>query len=435
MMRRARLTTAAVLAALSLVLTGCGGGSGGSGSSKADSGGPADITFWGWAAGYEKSVALWNKTHPDVHVKYEAVTNGGAGGYDKMLTAAKAGKAPCLAQVGYETFSSFLAAGVLQDVSTYVKDGRSEFPDWVWGNVGVDGKAYGVPVDTAPMAMFYRADLFKKAHIALPRTWDEFTAAAAAVKAADPASRIMNLPTDPYLYAGFAWQGGAPWFGVKNDAWSVSFDSAANRKVGDYWQGLYDKGLLASYPAFDAALYSAWSKGTVWAEVGPVWSASLIRDNASGSAGKWAVAPMPRWAGTDTVGNSGGSATAVMKDCSHPKEATEFATWMSTDKESVSNLIASAAILPASRSGLTNSALDAPQSYYGGQPVYQLFRTESAKVNSGWMWGPIMSISATTLGDGLGKVHTKKATYENALGDAQKDTLKALKSQGFSVNQ
>lgn len=428
--RRARLITAAILTATGMMLTACGGN-----SPKADSSGPAEITFWGWAAGYEKSAALWNKTHPGVHVKYQAITDGGAGGYDKMLTAAKAGNAPCLAQVGYETFSSFLAAGVLRDVSSYVKQDKNEFPDWVWGNVGVDGKAYGVPVDTAPMAMFYRADLFKKNHIAVPKTWDEFAAAAGAVKAADPTSRIMNLPSDPYLYAGFAWQGGAPWFGAKNDAWSVSFNSAANLKVGAYWQSLFDKGLLTSYPSFDATLYSAWSKGKVWAEVGPVWSASLIRDNAAGSAGKWAVAPMPRWAGSDTVGNSGGSATAVMKDCAHPKEATQFALWMSTNDQSVSNLIASAAVLPASKSGLTNPALDAPQRYYGGQRIYQLFRSEAAKVNSGWLWGPIMSTSATSLGDGLGKVHTKKATYQDALDGAQKNTVTALKSQGFSVSR
>ncbi|MFJ8791750.1 extracellular solute-binding protein [Streptomyces sp. NPDC102462] len=425
-MRTARLAAAAVAAGV--VLTGCNGSTGTSST------GPAEITFWGWASGYEKSVALWNKTHPDIHVTYEAITDGGAGGYDKMFTAAKAGKAPCLAQVGYETFASFLAAGVLKDVSDYVKPKRAEFADWVWGNVGVNGKAYGVPVDTAPMAMFYRADLFEKAHIAPPKTWEDFTRAAAAVKAADPSARIMNLPTDPYLYAGFAWQGGAPWFGAKDDAWSVSLDSAANTKVADYWQGLFDKKLVTSYPAFDATLYSAWSKGKVWAEVGPVWSASLIRDNAAGSAGKWAVAPMPRWNGSDTVGNSGGSATAVMKDCDRPEEAAEFALWMSTDTESVSNLIASAAILPASKSGLANKALDAPQSYYGGQSIYRLFRDEAAKVNTGWMWGPVMSTTATALGDGLGKVHTGRSTIQDALTDAQKSTLDTLRSQGFSVS-
>lgn len=428
MKKRTLLAGLAVATATAFTLAGCSGG-----SSPQSSGGATEITFWGWAAGYDKSVDLWNKSHPDIHVKYEQIADGGAGGYDKMLTAAKAGTAPCLAQVGYETLPSFLAANALQKIDDYVKDSRDQFDDWVWGNVGVNGEAYGVPVDTAPMGLFYRKDLFEKAGIAVPTTWEQFAAAAAAVTAADPNARIMNLPSDPYLYAGFAWQNKASWFGTKGDAWSVSLDSKANSEVASYWQGLHDKGLLSSYPAFDAALYSAWSNGQVWAEVGPVWSASLIRDNAAASSGSWAVAPMPRWGSTDAVGNSGGSATAVMKDCKHPKEATEFALWMSTNAGSVSNLIDSAAILPASKAGLKNKALDEPVPYFGGQPIYQLFRDESAKVATGWQWGPVMSVTASKLGDGLGKVGNGSGTYQQALDAAQKATTDALKTQGFTV--
>ncbi|MHA7984290.1 ABC transporter substrate-binding protein [Rathayibacter sp. CAU 1779] len=427
MKKRTLLAGLAAVAAAAFALTGCSAGPSSNGSGE-----KTQITFWGWAAGYDKSVDLWNKTHPDIQVKYENIANGGAGGYDKMLTAAKAGTAPCLAQVGYETLPSFLAADALLKVDDYVKDQRGEFADWVWGNVGINGDVYGVPVDTAPMGMFYRKDLFEKAGISVPTTWEEFAADAAKVKAVDPSARIMNLPTDPYLYAGFAWQNKAPWFGTKGDAWTVSVDSKANQEVADYWQNLQTQGLVSNYPAFDAALYSAWSNGQVWSEVGPVWSASLIRDNAAASSGDWAVAPMPRWGSTDAVGNSGGSATAVMKDCKNPKEATEFALWMSTNDKSVSNLIDAAAILPASKSGLKNSALDKPVDYYGGQAIYQLFRDEASKVPTGWQWGPVMNVTASSLGDSLGKVSTG-GTFEQALTSTQTATTDALKTQGFTV--
>ncbi|GIH18610.1 ABC transporter substrate-binding protein [Rugosimonospora africana] len=425
--RKARLAAAAIAVAASIVLAGCGGG-----NSASTSSGPVDISFWGWAK-YDQAVALWNQSHPDIHVKWEGLPSGGSSGYDKMLTAAKAGTAPCLAQVGYETLPTFLAAGALRDITQYVKPQHDEFPDWVWKNVGVDGKAYAVPVDTGPMAMYYRADLFKNAGIPVPKTWQDFATAAAKVKAANPADRIMNLPTDPYLYSGFAWQAGAAWFGTKGDSWTVSMDSAANTEVASYWQGLFSQDLVTTYPASDASFYSALSKGQIWAEVGAVWEASLIRDNAGDSSGKWAVAPMPRWGTTDAVGNSGGSSTAVMKDCKYPKEATEFAMWMSTNTDSVSNLIATGGLFPASKSGLANSALDKPQDYYGGQPIYQLFRDESAKVNPNWQWGPVMNDTAAALGDGLGKVHTKGGTFQDALSGAQKASVSALQTQGFTV--
>jgi multiple sugar transport system substrate-binding protein len=429
MVRRKTIAkTLALVATAATLLAACGSQGGTTAPAK-----PTAITFWGWAAGYDKSVALWNTSHPDVQIKYESITNGGAGGYDKLLTAAKAGTAPCLAQIGYETLPSFLSAGVLQNVADHAKADQGEFDSWVWNKVALGNEVYGIPVDTAPMATFYRADLFKRAGIAIPKTWDEFAAAAKAVKAYDPKASIMNLPTDAYLYAGFAWQNDATWFGTAGDKWSVSMDSAANKKVADYWQGLYDQKLVTGYPAFDASLYSAWSSGQVWSEVGPVWSASLIRDNAGGSAGKWAVAPMPTWPDSHAVGNSGGSATVVTKDCKNPKEATEFAAWMSTDDGSVSNLIKSAAILPASHSGLKNAALSAPESYYGGQKIYELFRDEAAKVGTNWQWGPVMNTTAAALGDGLGKVTSGGSTIDQALVTAGKQSVDQLKSQGFSV--
>jgi multiple sugar transport system substrate-binding protein len=425
--RKKMVTALAFVAAAGMLLAGC------SSNTEASSGQPAKITFWGWASGYDKSVDLWNKSHPDVQVKYESITNGGAGGYDKMLTAVKAGSAPCLAQVGYETLPSFLAAGALQNVAEYANADQSGYDKWVWSKVSLGKEVYGIPVDTAPMATFYRADLFKAAGIEIPKTWDEFTAAAKAIKAHDPHASIMNLPTDAYLYAGFAWQNNASWFSTSGDKWSVSMDSAANKKVADYWQGLFDQKLVTSYPAFDASLYKAWSTGEVWSEVGPVWSASLIRDNAGGSAGNWAVAPMPTWSGSDAIGNSGGSATVVMKGCKNPKEATEFAAWMSTDKGSISNLIKSSAILPASHAGLKNSALESPEAYFGNQKIYELFRDQAPKVGTKWQWGPVMNTTAAALGDGLGKVSSGGSTIGQALDAANTKSIGDLKAQGFSV--
>ncbi|PJJ55794.1 ABC transporter substrate-binding protein [Compostimonas suwonensis] len=427
--QRSKKRVAAVGAAIvvsALALAGCSTNPGESGGSS--DGAPVELSFWGWAAGYGDSVELWNESHPDIQVTYEDGSN-----YDKLLNAANAGTAPCLAQIGYETFQTFLAADALQNINDYVADSRGDFADWVWENVGINGDVYGVPVDTAPMGTFYRKDLFEKAGIAVPTTWEEFTEAAKQIVAYDPNARIMNLPTDAYLYSGFAWQAEASWFGTDDDAWTVGIDDAANQEVGAYWQGLKDADLVTAYPSFDAALYSAWSNGQVWAEVGPVWSASLIRDNSAASSGSWAVAPMPRWGTDDLVGNSGGSSTAVMKDCEHPKEATEFALWMSTNEDSVSNLIEAAAILPASNQGLENPALDEPVEYYGGQPIYQVFRDEAAKVAPGWQWGPVMSVTAPSIADGLGKVAAGSGTYADALAGAQAASVDALKSQGFAV--
>jgi multiple sugar transport system substrate-binding protein len=424
----------AVVAAMATATAVAGCGSGGSGS--AGSKGPVKLDFWGWAPGYEQSVALFNKTHPNIKVSFEKTASGAKGGYTKMLTAAKAGNAPCLAMVGYETLPSFAAAGVLQDVSKFAAPGKGKFADWTWNQVTVDGKTYGAPVDTAPMALLYRKDLFAKYGIDRPpATWAQYAADAAKVHKADPSVYLGDFGNDAYNYAGLAWQAGAKWFGTGADSWHVSVDSAANAKVAGYWQGLLGKKLLKTDPSFDPSLYKDMANGKVLSDVNAVWDTPILASSVKSGAGHWAVAPMPVWnAAAPVYGNDGGSATAVMKGCSHPQEATEFAMWMSTDPSSVDNLVKLTGIYPAATSGLTSPALSKPDAFYGDQKIYDVFKAESAHIDTSWQWGPTMTQTSTDLADGLGRAGTGGTTLPSVLASVQKKTEAGMKQQGLSVS-
>ena len=252
------MRAAGIAAATLVALTACSSSStSGSSASGGTAAGPVKIQFWGWAPGYAQSVALFNKTHPDIQVSFETTASGSKGGYTKMLTAVKAGNAPCLAQVGYETLPSFAAAGALQDVSADADSAKSQFAAWTWNQVSIGGQVFGIPVDTAPMALLYRKDLFAKYGITKPpATWAEYAADAAKVHHADPTVYLGDFGNDAYNYAGLAWQAGAQWFGTGGDQWQVSIDSAANQKVAGFWQGLESQGLLKNDPSYDPSLYS-----------------------------------------------------------------------------------------------------------------------------------------------------------------------------------
>ncbi|MBC3844457.1 extracellular solute-binding protein [Streptacidiphilus sp. 4-A2] len=299
---RIRCTRAAAVlvaaAASATALTGCG--SSGSGQPGAAANGPVKLAFWGWAPGYAQSVALWNKSHPNIQVSFDTTASGSKGGYTKMLTAVKAGNAPCLAQVGYETLPSFAAAGALQDVTSYASGDKSQFAGWIWNQVTIDGDTYGMPVDTAPMALLYRKDLFTKYGITTPpTTWTQYAADAAKVHKADPSVYLGDFGNDAYNYAGLAWQAGAQWFGTSNDQWQVSLDNAANQKVAGFWQGLESKGLLKNDPSYDPSLYSDMAKGTILSDVNAVWDTPILASSVKTTSGDWAVAPMPVWNAAD----------------------------------------------------------------------------------------------------------------------------------------
>ncbi|MFE0100417.1 ABC transporter substrate-binding protein [Streptomyces sp. NPDC059009] len=427
---RAVALAASVLVAATAV-TACSS----DGSDSAGAGGKVTLDFWGWAPGYEEAVAQFNASHPDIKVNYQKTASGSKGGYTKMLTAAKAGNAPCLAMVGYETMPSFVAAGALQDVTEYAAPSKKKFADWTWNQVTVAGHTYGAPVDTAPMALFYRKDLFAKYGIDKPpATWAEYEAAAEKVHKADPDVSLGSFGNDAYNYAGLAWQAGAKWFGTGGDKWHVTLDSAAGRKVAGYWQGLLDQKLLASHPSFDPSLYKDMAAGKVIADVNAVWAAPILASSVKSTSGKWAVAPMPVWdADKPAYGNDGGSATAVMKGCEHPEQATEFATWLSTNKDSLSTLIKKTGIYPAATAGLDHPALSKPDPFYGGQKIYDVFKKETPHIDTSWQWGPTMTQTSTDVADGLGAAGSGGKKLPDVLAATQKKTVGEMKQQGLDV--
>jgi multiple sugar transport system substrate-binding protein len=431
--RKRWIPAAAAAAAAALTLAGCG--SSGSGSAQHSATGPVNLSFWGWAPGYAQSVALWNKSHPDVHVTYETIPSGSKGGYTKLLTAVQAGNAPCLAQVGYETLPSFAAAGALQDVTQYLSADQGQFAGWTWNQVTIDGKTYGTPVDVAPMALLYNKTLFARYGVTKPpATWADYAADAAKIHQADPSVSIGYLGNDAYNYAGLDWQASAGWFGTTSDAWQVNIDSAAGQKVASYWQGLVAQHLLSDDQSYSATLYKDMADGKVLSDVNAVWDAPILASSDKGQSGQWAVAPMPVWnASAPSYGNDGGSSTAVLKGCADPQQAAEFADWMSTDTQSVTNLINVTGIYPAASSALSNSALSAPDAFYGNQVIYDVFKSEMPDIATSWQWGPTMTQTSTDLGNDLGEVESGSQTMTGMLADVQTKTVAELKSQGMSV--
>ena len=414
---------------LALAATGCTGSSSGSDSAPDQK---ASITFWGWAPGYGDAVKAFNASHPGIEVTYQTVQPGAKGGYQKMLNAVKAGNAPCLAQVGYETMPSFAAQGALQDVAEHAAPAKSEYQSAAWNSVTLSNAVYGAPVDTGPMALFYNKKLFDSLGLKPPTTWAEYRAAGEKIHASDP-KRFISSPYQDYDYAGLAWQAGADWFGVEKDAWKVSMASAENKKVADYWQGLVDKDLISSAPMYDQAWYTGLGNGTIATVVGAVWQAGVIKGGAKEGAGQWAVAPMPQWEkGDKKVGNAGGSATAVLKGCKNTAAAWEFAHWLGTDKDAFGKLIEKASLYPAASDLLYLPQLKADP-YFGGQQIYEVFAAATPDVDPEWTWGPLMTSTVTDLNDGLGKAWTGKGTIAQALSHAQDSTVAEMRKQGLAV--
>ncbi|MBL8930609.1 MAG: sugar ABC transporter substrate-binding protein [Kineosporiaceae bacterium] len=410
-----------------------------SGEACAPAGGKVALQFWTWVPGMDEVVAKWNAANPDIQVTVKNTPSGNAGTYQNMFNALKAGTAPDLGQIEYDTLASFRLQKGLRDISGCpgVADAKSDFVGWAWTQSQIGGPGvYAIPQDTGPMALYYRKDIFDANGIAVPTTWEEYAAAGAKLKA--KGIFLTHFPQqDANWFDGLLWQAGAKIFDTTGDSVKVSLTDPQAVKVADYWQKMIDDKVVATnLQGFSPDLYKAWNDGKVATWISASWGYSTIRDNAKGSAGKWAVAPMPQWnAGEKKAGNWGGSTTGVFSGSKYPAEAAKFALWLNSDPAALELANAKGGLYPANVAGLELPVLKKGVEFYGGQPVFDVFKEAASNVDTTFQWGPIMTDTNRFLSDGFTKALNGQGTLGESLKAAQTQTVAALKSQGIAVTE
>ncbi|WP_250006179.1 ABC transporter substrate-binding protein [Actinoplanes sp. M2I2] len=438
---RKRLS-AVLISALALSACGSGGddsSDGAAAASCAPSSGPVTITYTTWIPGIENVVKAWNDKNPTIQVKVQTGPNGNGGTYQNFFNQLKAGNPPDLGHIEYDALPSFRVQDGLLDVAScdIVAQAKDQFIPWTWNQVsfGDEKSAWGIPQDSGPMALFYRADLFEKNGIAIPKTWDEYAAAAEKVKAAG--GYITNFSqSDINQFAGFTWQAGGRWFANDGQQWTVNLTDDKTKKVADYWQSLISKKLVSTVPPWTTEWDNAYNSSSAWTWVSAVWGANSIMSGAPRTAGKWRVAPMPQWsAGENVAGNWGGSATAIFKNSKHPYEAAKFALWLNTSEEALALLNKEAQLYPATTAGTTYSYLANPVGFYGDQKIYEVFAEAATKVTPDFTWGPTMTSTYANASDGFKAAVSGKGTLSDALAATQKSTVETLKSQAIPVKE
>ncbi|MGW2374469.1 ABC transporter substrate-binding protein [Kitasatospora sp. NPDC001683] len=437
--RRARLA-AATLGALSLSLVAACGSSGSSDSTA--SSGPVTITFWGWAKGTQDVVNAFNASHKDVQVNFQQIPSGISGGYAKISDAVKAGNAPDLFNVEYAALPDFVSQGAVQDITKLVPDSlKSKYLPQSVELTTLAGKSWGLPLDAAPQALFYRKDLFDKAGISTPpKTWDEYRADAEKLKQTDPNTRIGTFfPDDPGTLEALSWQNGAHWFGAVNGAWSVNVGSPETKRVADYWQQLISDDLVRVQPSFSQQWTASLQKGETAAYLGAAWGGGVLQSTLASTpeaTGKWAVAPIPSWDGQPAGGMLGGTTFAVSKDSKKAKAAVEFATWATTTPEGIQARIASgtSSLFPADPELIATAKAAFKTDFYGGQDIYSVFVDASKTIKPNWQWGPAMSVTNNTMKDAFAKL-ASGGTVSAAVDASQQATVAELKNRGLKVAQ
>ncbi|MFE6283818.1 ABC transporter substrate-binding protein [Streptomyces sp. NPDC057877] len=192
---RQRLSAAVALTAvLALTATACGDDGSGSGGDKgAEGSGTGKIVFWDNNGGvrtdiWKEIIADFEKANPDIDVEYVGIASTEY--QSKVDTAIQGGSLPDVGGVGAAMLAGFAAQQALEPLENRLAgsslNGRLN-EDMVESlkAAGDSERLYSIPTSANNGVLYYRTDLFKKAGLEEPATWDAFYEAAEKLTNAD----------------------------------------------------------------------------------------------------------------------------------------------------------------------------------------------------------------------------------------------------------
>jgi multiple sugar transport system substrate-binding protein len=307
-MKRALPAVIGAVAALSLVLAGCGGE-----DETADPNAPVTITLAGWSLSttpeFKTLADGFHTANPNITVELKEYD---AANYDTQMTAdLAAGTAPeVYVQKNLKNFYTYQSGGQLVDVSD-IASGLSN--NAAASAYQVDGKTYAVPYRQDSWVLFYNKDLFDKAKVAAPDgswTWDDYVTAAKGVTSG--LKSAGSTATGAYEHT---WQSTVQGFALAQTP-GADLVSGNFSYLKPYYDRALDLQAAGAQPNYGTATtnkltYQAQfgKQQSAMMVMGTWYVATLLSQRTSGDADKfnWGIAPVPQFDKSTT----GSSATPV----------------------------------------------------------------------------------------------------------------------------
>jgi arabinogalactan oligomer/maltooligosaccharide transport system substrate-binding protein len=411
-MRRGIAATALV-ASLALAATACGGGDGGD---SAD--GPVTITWWDTsnatneAPTYQALIKEFEAANKDVKVNYVNVPFSQA--QNKFDTAAGSKGAPDILRADVGWTPAFAKKGYFLPLDgTEALADESEFQPKLIEQAKYEGKTYGVPFLTDTLALVYNKELFAKAGVEAPKTWDDLRKAAATIKDKTGVDGYWGS-TQGYYAQTFLYGEGTDTVDVA--AKKVTVASAPAKKGYETWLSLFDgKGLHKADVTADAYAHiqEAFVSGKVASIIQGPWEiTNFYKGTAFKDKGNLGIATVPAGSTGKAGAPTGGHNLSVYagSDAAHQKAALKFVNFM-TSAKSQTQIALKNSTLPT-RDDAYTAEVKADPGIAGFQAVLPAAHPRPALPEYSSLLGPLdtelpqIAGGKESLDEGLGKAET-----------------------------
>jgi cellobiose transport system substrate-binding protein len=403
----------------------------GCGSETATSVSTGPTTLWYWAGGLSDNVVAAAVKHfaPQTSLKASLIPGDYKAHLLKALTGG--GTVPNIVGIKGEDLASLLPrADRFVDLNTLGAESvASEYLVWKWRQGStIDGRLVGFPIDIGPTAMFYRADVFRRAGLpSMPAevsaripTWDAFIDVGRVLHRALPTVALVN--------------NGLMVFAARIAQSTKRFIDEGNHFVGDQahvlaaWDTavrVIELGLSANRTNGTDPASRTLADGTVATEFGAAWHALDIEQSAPAAKGLWRVAEGPA-----SGGNIGGSFLAIPAAGADHKLAFKIIKWLVSPVNQARGFT-DAALFPSTPATYSMPALTLPDVYFGGQPTVDVFGASARKGRRAYE-APADAAIQNVFSEHLNSFENKELTAAAAWTSAVTKARALARSQGVN---
>lgn len=384
------------LMSLSLLLSACGGGGNkGNDASPAATGSasaPAadnkdisgEITVGGWEyiqKSLESALPEFNKEYPNIKVNFKVAPP--ADHYKKLTIDLSSGQgAADVVAIEIQNLPQYMELGALEDMTDLIEPYKANFNKYKVDSATLDGKVYAMPIDSGPVGVYYRRDVFEKA--GLPSdpdsvakqlaTWDKYLETAKIIKekAGVPMLPLAGSTNDARFFQILMQQEGN-WYFDKDGKTAVNNEKT--QKVLDLFDKLWKGGYTADQLDWTDGWYALLKDGKVATLPSAVWMGGFLKSwIAADASGKWGVVPLPVWQeGGSRTSNDGGSYLAITNQTKNAEAAKAFVQFMLTKDASQMALFKTTDSFPSLETTYKDAYFAEQDPYFAGQPYRQLF--------------------------------------------------------------
>jgi len=240
--------------------------------------------------------------------------------------------------------AQYFGAGWLEPLNAYVGEPavalKPYLPVYSTSNV-VDGKIAAMPAFADSMFMYYRKDLLAKHGIAEPKTWDELTAAAKKIQAAEGNPNLQGLSIQGAPIEGAVCTFLLPYWSQGKDfndaAGAMTLDKASAVKGLNQWLGMVDAGVIKKNVAEVKTpdTVNEFKAGQVVFAINWGFAWDRFKDDKDSTVqGKVGVMPLPAMAGGKSATCVGGWQWAVSAFSKSKAESAKLVKFLSSPEAS-----------------------------------------------------------------------------------------------------